>query len=265
MLVAVKAGDGAALSTLLERYQPHVYRFGLKMCRDVEDARDVLQETLWAMARTIQGFRGGASFTTWLYTIARSHCIKKRRRRKGASDPVALEDSPDATRNLVAAGRDPSERLLGKELEQALDEAIGALDPRYREVLLLRDVEGLTATEVAEVLGIGVSAVKSRLHRARVEVRGRLEPLVGREPAAAAPAGCPDVLALLSKKIEGEIGPEVCAEMERHLASCGRCGELCDSMRRVLRTCRSLPTPELPAELEASIRLDLQELLARRP
>jgi RNA polymerase sigma-70 factor (ECF subfamily) len=88
----------------------------------------------------------------------------------------------------------------------------------YREVLVLRDVEGLSAPEVGEVLGLSVEAVKSRLHRAAIAVRERVAPALG---AAEPPKpGCPDVLPLLSRHLEGELKPETCQEMERHLATC---------------------------------------------
>jgi RNA polymerase sigma-70 factor (ECF subfamily) len=76
LLTSARAGDGAALEELLLRHQPRIYRFGMKMCRDPEDASDVLQDTLLAMARTIADFRGASSLSTWLYTITRSFCIK---------------------------------------------------------------------------------------------------------------------------------------------------------------------------------------------
>jgi len=80
VLDEARAGNARALEMLLERHQAQVYRFGLKMCRDPEDAKDVLQDTLLAMARSVRDFRGASSISTWLYTIARSFCIKKRRR-----------------------------------------------------------------------------------------------------------------------------------------------------------------------------------------
>src|SRR5512143_3531332 len=86
LLERARAGDHRALESLLERHQAQVYRFGMKMCRDPEDAKDVLQDTLLAMARGVKDFRGASSVSTWLYTIARSFCIKKRRRSKFAPD-----------------------------------------------------------------------------------------------------------------------------------------------------------------------------------
>jgi RNA polymerase sigma-70 factor, ECF subfamily len=201
LLAAARAGDRHALETLLERHQAHVYRFGMKMCRDPEDAKDVVQDTLLAMARGVRDFRGASSISTWLYTIARSFCIKKRRRSKFAPEEERSLDT-DLTaeaKHLADPGEDPDQVLAGKEVETALEQAIAGLKPMYREVLLLRDAEGLTAPEVAEVLGVTPEAVKSRLHRARLSVRERIAPLLGVElDRPPAPGTCPDVLTMFS-------------------------------------------------------------------
>src|SRR5512134_3144303 len=112
LLAAAQGGDRRALEHLLERHQRRVYRFGLKMCRDPEDAKDVLQETLIAVARGVKDFRGASSVSTWLYTIARSFCIKKRRRSKFAPEQ---EESLDArapgveARQVADPGRGPED------------------------------------------------------------------------------------------------------------------------------------------------------------
>ncbi|AKT38132.1 sigma-70 family RNA polymerase sigma factor [Chondromyces crocatus] len=265
LLAAARAGDDAALEALLQRHQAQVYRFGMKMCRDPEDAQDVLQETLLAMARGVRDFRGTSSLSTWLYTIARSFCLKKRRRSKFAPDEHSLDTdaAPEASR-LADPSRAPDEALAGKQIEHALERAIGALDPMYREVLLLRDVEGLTAPEVAEVLGLSTQAVKSRLHRARLSVRESIAPWLGiPSQAAPEPGTCPDVLTLFSQHLEGEIRAEVCAEMERHLEGCPRCRGACDSIKRTLALCRtSGPTVEVPAAVQASVKAALRSFLA---
>jgi RNA polymerase sigma-70 factor (ECF subfamily) len=244
------------------------------MCRDPEDARDILQETMLAMARGVAAFRGESSISTWLWTIARSFCLKKRRRSKFAPAIEEPLDGPVAAeaRAVEDPGRAPDEALAARELGAAVEQAIGELEPMYREVLVLRDVEGLTAPEVAQVLGLKVDAVKSRLHRARVAVRNRLAPLLA--PAAApppagtagtaGPAGpaCPDVLTLFSRHLEGEISADLCAEMERHLAGCLRCRAACDSLKQTLSLCRSVAAPEVPGAVQASIRTAIRELLA---
>jgi RNA polymerase sigma-70 factor, ECF subfamily len=265
LLDAARRGDTRSLEALLERHQAQVYRFGMKMCRDPEDARDVLQDTLLAMAKGVRDFRGASSISTWLYTIARSFCIKKRRRSKFAPErerSLETDATPEAAQ-VADPGRSPDEVLAGKEVRNALEQAIGSLDPMYREVLLLRDVEGLSGPEVAEVLGVGVETVKSRLHRARLSVRGRVAPLlgIGPEPGAAPTGTCPDVLHLFSQHLEEEISADVCAEMERHLEGCGRCRAACESLKRTLALCRTSPTAPIPPAVQDSVRRAVRNFL----
>jgi RNA polymerase sigma-70 factor (ECF subfamily) len=264
LLSAARSGDGDALDALLRRYQARLYRFGMKMCRDPEDAQDVLQETLLAATRTLSSFRGAASVSTWLYTIARSFCIKKRRRSVFAPELVSLDSEAARAEAARDEAPDPERRLADNELGDALEDAIASLEPEDRAVLLLRDMEGLPAAEVAEATGRSVAAVKSRLHRARLAVRQRLAPLLApawRSPAAAS-RSCPSILDVLSRHLEGEIGPETCAEMERHVKACPRCEAACASLRETLRLCRSAPQPEVPAALQESIRQGIRALLA---
>jgi RNA polymerase sigma-70 factor, ECF subfamily len=286
LLERAREGDRPALEALLARHQRSVYRFGLKMCRDEEDAKDILQETLLAVARNVKDFRGASSVSTWLYTIARSFCIKKRRRSKFApaqEESLHAREPGEAARQVVDPARAPDEALAGRQLESALEQAIASLDPMYREVLVLRDVEGLSAPEVAEVMGLSVEAVKSRLHRARVAVREVVAPLLGipgsgvipAPPTAATPATlrqaqgereerCPDIVELFSKHLEGEISATLCADMERHLARCPACDARCQSLQKTLALCKAAPLPEVPAPVQASIRQALKDLVALR-
>ncbi len=263
LLDRARAGDRGALEDLLERHQRRVYRFGLKMCRDPEDAKDVLQETMLAVARTVKDFRGAASVSTWLYTIARSFCLKKRRRSKFApeqEESLEARAPGEEARQVPDAARGPDEELAGRQIEAALEQAIGGLEPMYREVLVLRDVEGLTAPEVAEIMGLTIEAVKSRLHRARIAVREAVAPLLG-VPGAAPAAGCPDVVELFSRHLEGEISASLCAEMEKHLADCPGCRSRCDSLQRTLAVCRSAPLPEVPKAVQADVRRALRQFV----
>jgi RNA polymerase sigma-70 factor (ECF subfamily) len=263
LLERARAGQADALEQLLERHQAQVYRFGMKMCGNPEDAKDVLQDTLLSAARNVRDFRGGSSISTWLYTVARSFCVKKRRKSKYAPKESAVS-LDGAAENTADPGMAPDESLASKEVEQALEKAIGSLEPMYREVLLLRDVEGLTAPEVARVTGLSVQAVKSRLHRARLSVRAHIAPLLGIPTDLPAAAGtCPDVLTLFSAHLEGQISAEVCAEMERHIEACPRCKGACDSLKRTLSLCRaSSPVAQIPAAVQASVKVALRDFLA---
>jgi RNA polymerase sigma-70 factor, ECF subfamily len=267
LLDAARGGDRKALEELIQRHQRRVYRFGLKMCRDPEDAKDVLQETLVAAARTIRDFRGASSVSTWLYTIARSFCIKQRRRSKFAPEhEESLEAREPGTeaRQVADPGRGAEEDLAGRQVESALEAAIGSLDPMYREVLVLRDVEGLSAPEVAEIMGLTVEAVKSRLHRARVTVREAVAPILTGEaaPRATAPApGCPDIVDLFSRHLEGEISGDLCATMESHLARCPTCTARCDSLQQTLALCKNAALPEVPVAVQNSVRKALKQFI----
>jgi RNA polymerase sigma-70 factor (ECF subfamily) len=236
------------------------------MCRHDQDAQDVVQDTLLAAARSLRDFRAAASVSTWLYAITRSFCIKKRRRSKFAPRFEVSLDASEGRDALVARdpARGPEELAQGNEVQAALEQAIRTLEPRQREVLLLRDVEGLSAPETAEVTGLSVEAVKSRLHRARVALRERLAPLLGLPEPPGAGASCPDVLAALARHLDGELSRSACADMERHLAGCPGCQGLCDSLKGTLALCRELPTPEVPPQVQAVIRSSLRDLLAAR-
>ncbi len=263
LLERARSGQKDALEQLLERHQSQVYRFGMKMCRDPEDAKDVLQDTLLSVARNVRDFRGASSISTWLYTIARSFCVKKRRKRKFAPKDAAAPLEGDAE-HVVDPGANADEAFAAKQVERALEAAIASLEPMYREVLLLRDVEGLTAPEVARVTGASVQAVKSRLHRARLAVRAHVAPLLGiPTDLPAAPGTCPDVLTLFSSHLEGQVSAEVCAEMERHIEACPRCKGACDSLKRTLSLCRTTaPAAPIPAAVQATVKDALKTFLA---
>jgi len=267
LLDAARRGDRSAIDALLERHQARIYRFGMKMCRNPEDAQDVLQETLLAMARSVGDFREESSISTWLYSIARGFCVKKRRKSKFAPERLgSLEtDIPAEVHRLLDPRRLPDEELADKELQEALEKSIDSLDPIYREVLLLRDFEGLTASETAEALGVSLDAVKSRLHRARLAVRSAMAPLVSEEEEKPAPGGCPDVLTLYSRHLEGEIGAAVCAEMEKHIAACARCRARCQTLKQVVALCRANPSEPVPEPVQQSVRAALRRLLPASP
>jgi RNA polymerase sigma-70 factor (ECF subfamily) len=183
LIEASRAGDSAALEELVRAHQTRVYNFAMRMCRNVEDAKDILQETFLGMLRSIKDFRAESRFSTWLYRIASNACLKKRRR--GVHDPkpeqeLSLDElmprpGPDGVRPEVADwSQDAEGALLRGELSEKMEAAIDRLPREYKIVLVLRDVEGFSAEETAEMLKLSVPAVKSRLHRARVFVRREL-------------------------------------------------------------------------------------------
>jgi RNA polymerase sigma-70 factor (ECF subfamily) len=183
LIAASQAGSSAALDELVRTHQGRVYGFAMRMCRNVEDAKDILQDTFLGMIRSIREFREDSKFSTWLYRIAANACLKKRRR--GVHDPAPGQEFSldDLMPRPDAEGRKPEIRdwsedaeraLLRGELSERMEAAIDKLPKEYKIVLVLRDVEGLSAEETAQAVGLSVAAVKSRLHRARVFVRREL-------------------------------------------------------------------------------------------
>lgn len=177
LLRAAEDGDEAAFAALVERYEGPIYRFGRSLVRTDADAEDVLQESFLSVWRTVRGGgarkQGDSSVRSWLFTIARHAAYRKGRRRAG--EPAQHES---LERMGSAAGwghhEDPERLAAALESRELLGTALAALPDESREVIVLRDVEGLTGPEAAEVLGIELGAVKSRLHRARLALRAAL-------------------------------------------------------------------------------------------
>jgi RNA polymerase sigma-70 factor (ECF subfamily) len=174
LLTAAQRGDRAALETLLSRHRKTVFRYGLRYCASTEDAEDAVQETLWAAARAIGTFRRAAAITTWLFAIVRNKCHRMLRSHDHADADLAdvLDQIPDPARSA-------EDEAATARIRQILAEALARLEPNHREVILLRDVEGFTAPEAADRLGLTVQALKSRLHRAREQLRAEVSDVQG--------------------------------------------------------------------------------------
>jgi RNA polymerase sigma-70 factor (ECF subfamily) len=230
LLDAARSGDRKALERLLVLEEPRIYAFGLRMCGDPEDAREVLQETMIAVTRHIGGFRGDAKLSTWLFQLARSACSKQRRRAPPPSEGEV---------ELVDHGADPERTASSHQLAELLQRALSRLTEAQREVLVLRDVEGLSAPEVAEILSVEVGAVKSRLHRARAALAEALdaEQRLPRKKLE----GCPDILVRWSEREEGDIDHALCERLEAHVAICPECRARCDQLALTRAACRELP------------------------
>jgi RNA polymerase sigma-70 factor, ECF subfamily len=254
LLEAARAGDEEALEALLARHEQKVFRFGLRMCGNEEDARDVLQETLLAAFRGVRQFRGDAQLSTWLYQVARSFCTKARRR--GAGEPARHEPLEGAARRVSAAASSPDDRVHAREMARVLQEALLALPESQREVVLLRDVEGLGAEDAARVVRIEVGALKSRLHRARLAMQERIAALLGGE--AGHPAACPELARELLTHDEDELDQAACARLEAHVEKCPRCGPACEELKRSVSLCRTLPGGGVPAEIRGRVRTALR-------
>ena len=182
LIARIRKDDAAALEELVSRYEDRVYNLAYRMLGNKEDAEDVLQDTFLNAVRGLDSFKGKSSFSTWLYRVAANAALtkirKRSRREKSESefldDVYSVRQAAHSGVVLTDWSTNPATSLLDEEARKELQKAIGELPEIYKAVFVLRDVQGLPAAEVAEVLGLSVAAVKSRLHRARLYLRNRL-------------------------------------------------------------------------------------------
>jgi RNA polymerase sigma-70 factor, ECF subfamily len=183
-LERLRAGEAAAFNHLVEERHADIYALLYRLTEDPEEARDLTQETFLQAFRHLAGFRGEADLRTWLYRIAvnqarnRWRWWKRRRRDRTVSLDAPASEAGDTPLSAGLPSRDagdPEEQALARERERALLSALRTLSRAYREVIVLRDIEGLSYEEVALALEINVGTVKSRLSRGRSELRRRLE------------------------------------------------------------------------------------------
>ena len=175
---AIRSGDESAMAHLYDKYSSIVYSVALRVLADTGAAEDVLQDAFLKAYEHLDTFQGNSKFYTWIVRIAVNQALMKLRRRK-TDKSVSLDETIDTgedtvVREIAAWGEDPEQHFSREELGGILDTAIQGLEPLYRSVFVLRDIEELSTEETAEALGLSVPAVKSRLLRARLQLREEL-------------------------------------------------------------------------------------------
>ncbi|CDM65555.1 sigma-70 family RNA polymerase sigma factor [Pyrinomonas methylaliphatogenes] len=175
----LRAGEAAAFDKLVAEHANEIYALLYRLVEDAEEARDLTQETFLQAYRAISAFRRESSLRTWLYRIAINQARNRHRwwRCRGRDETVSLDsiNGFNEARASLNPNDNPEQVALAHERERALRNALHALNQRFREVIILRDIEGLSYEEIAAALGISVGTVKSRLARGRLELRRRLE------------------------------------------------------------------------------------------
>ncbi|MBW1780541.1 MAG: sigma-70 family RNA polymerase sigma factor [Deltaproteobacteria bacterium] len=175
-----KAGSMEAMEKIVERYEERIFTFGLKMCGHLQDAEDIAQETFLNAFRYLKDFREETKLKNWLFKIAASACIRKRRKKKCEPDfEISLDsfipqEGDDMKYEIPDWSDDPSDNMMRTELKKIIDAAIHSLSHKYRLVFTLRDIEGFNTQETADILGISTQSVKTRLHRARLYLREKI-------------------------------------------------------------------------------------------
>ena len=173
LIQKAQSGDKQALAELVKKYEQTIYNFAFKICRDKNYAEHIMQETFYSMVKSLHQFDHNSKLSTWLYRIVANHCLMMARKAKSRSFVSFDDDDENLFEEKYAADWNsiPYKDTENKELKRILDIAIQNLSPDYRMVFLLRDVEGLSTEETAQVTELSIPAVKSRLHRARAFLR----------------------------------------------------------------------------------------------
>lgn len=166
-----KEGDISSFELLIESYQQKVYNIALRMLGSQEDASDVAQEVFIKIYKSISNFKEESSLSTWIYRIATNVCLDELRKRKKAKfvsidTPVQLEDG-EVSMQMEDQGLQPDELVTQKELKEEVQKAISSLKDDHKIVIILRDINGYSYEEIADILGCTLGTVKSRINRAR--------------------------------------------------------------------------------------------------
>src|SRR5579859_4075859 len=232
----LQSGDDAGVEQALALLQNTVFSFSMRVCGHREDAEDTMQEVLLKSVPQLPKFNNPKALVVWLYKVAKSRCLMNRRRSKFAPrHELSLEElMPDRKEleQLSADGKiNPESFAIRSEEASRLRNAVQKLPPQYRTGLVLRDMEGLTDEEVAEITGLRAGTVRVRLHRARLFVRKELmrawkprkiHTTAPVEPSETIPrpARCKEMFAQLSNYLDDQLDDSLCEELERHIGGC---------------------------------------------
>jgi RNA polymerase sigma-70 factor (ECF subfamily) len=254
----------------------------MRVCGQREDAEDTMQEVLLKSVPHLSKFDSPKALVVWLYKVAKNRCLMSRRRSKFApKQDLSLEELMPDRRELGQSGMEgginPEAFAIRSEEAGRLRQAIQRLPAQYRIVLVLRDMEGLTDEEVAEITGLRAGTVRVRLHRARLFVRKELmktwKPRAGRNvgavvqratlPQQPGPARCKAMFAELSNYLDKQLDDSLCDELERHLGGCGPCKVFLASLQATIEECRRLPAECPNGKSAVRLRKELMKNLVR--
>ncbi len=276
----LKSGEPESMEKALALLQKTVFSFSMRVCQQREDAEDTMQEVLVKSVPYLSRFEGPKALIVWLYKVAKNRCLMSRRKSKFApKQELSLEElMPDREEfeTLVQGGVNPEAFAIRSQEARWLREAIQKLRPQYRIVLVLRDMEGLTDEEVAEITGLRAGTVRVRLHRARLFVRkeltkqrqgrGRHVRHVPSRAAAASeprPDRCKAMFAELSNYLDEQIDDSLCDELEKHLDGCEPCKAFLASLQATIEQCRKSPAECPNGKKAAKLRKEILENYSR--
>jgi RNA polymerase sigma-70 factor, ECF subfamily len=282
----VQRKDPKSLEEALALLQNTVFSFSMKVCGQRQDAEDTMQEVLLKSVSNLPKFDSPKALMVWLYKVAKNHCLMSRRRSKFAPKETLSLDQlmPDRQEMETLSGNSnvtPETSLMRRESASRLREAIQKLPPDYRLILVLRDMEELSDSDIAEITGLRPGTIRVRLHRARLFVRkelaghGHKSPF---QPPSKVRAGivssaqprerrCKEIFAALSNYLDDELDESLCEELEKHMEGCKPCVAFLESLEKSIEQCRlapdELPDPRVAARLRRDLMSEYHDLMAK--
>lgn len=278
-IVLLRKADPKSVEQALQLLQKTLFSFGMKICGHREDAEDTAQEVLVKSLPHLAKLQDPQALSTWLYTAARNRCWQDRRK-ASYRRMVALEDLMPNKAELNALlqadpNTNPEIQAQSQEETRALHQAVLRLPRQYRIVLVLHDMEELDTDSVANILSLRRGTVRVRLHRARLMLReemsnrrrGFARVLSSADSARRAPHECRTIFANLSEYLDGELAPESCDRMRRHIEACPTCVAFIQDLKLAIDRCRSMEVgcnPALATHLRAILTKEYLRFLELR-
>lgn len=274
----LQRGDDQGLEQALALLQNTVFSFSMRVCGQRQDAEDTMQEVLVKSIGYLPKFDSPKAMLVWLYKVAKNRCLMNRRRSKFApKEELSLDQLMPDRKELEQLSADdninPEMFAIRSEEVGRLRDAIQRLPPQYRIVLVLRDMEGLTDDEVAEITGLRPGTVRVRLHRARLFVRKELmkawKPRRAKVSRATrsqtvptsqpGPARCKAMFAELSDYLDEQLDDSLCEELEKHLDGCAPCKVFLASLEATIAECRKSPSESPAGQKTDRLRRELTQ------
>ena len=269
----LKSGDPESTEKAVALLQDSVFSFSMRVCNQREDAEDTMQEVLLKSVPVLSQFENAKALAVWLYKVAKNRCLMTRRKSKFApKEKFSLDDLMPDRIELAALAKsgDANPEAFAIRSQEAgwLRDAVQKIPPDYRIILVLRDMEGLSDDEVAEITGLRAGTVRVRLHRARLFVRkeiskrlraGKSTPSERSEAQTHAirPAHCKAMFAELSNYLDERLDDSMCAELEKHMDGCEPCKAFLSSLENTIlalkKSGNESPDPEKTRKLREHV------------
>ncbi len=272
-IALLKSEDPASVEKAIALLQQSVFSFSMRVCNQREDAEDTMQEVLVKSVPVLSRFQSAKALTVWLYKVAKTRCLMSRRKSKFApKQELSLEalmpDGAEITTLYKDGGINPEKFAIKSQEAQWLRDAVQKLPPEYRIVLVLRDMEGLSDDEVAEITGLRPGTVRVRLHRARLFVRKEIAKRTGltvatkvtARPAhsqADRPANCRAMFAQLSEYLDEQLDDTLCSQLEKHMDGCEPCKAFLSTLEQTISGLRNSPQQSPDPALARKLREDV--------